>query len=153
MGRDLPSRTVFVRIEILGREPTDLGVLAREPPPALALALVRPLIEAQRAQRRQAPAHLDDVLLPLLRTFRARRGRAQARAEVDEVVPDEAPAALLDVAVERVEGAGVQDREPGEQEPARAQRAALLVRDPVVGIVGPPADHVEGAHDLARAAS
>ena len=85
-----------------------------------------------------------------MNALRVIRRRPEGAPEVEEVVLDEAPPALLAVAVDRVDRARVEHRQPGEQHPARAQRTPVLVRDPVVRIARADAEHVEPAQDGPR---
>ena len=146
----LPVRPERVGVEALGGEVAERRVLGGEPLPFVALVLERPPVEAQREQRGQRPADLDQILAVLLHALRVVGRGSERAAEVEEVVPDEVPAPFLDVAVDRVDRARIEDRQPGEQHPARAQRPAVLMGNAVVRIVGPHAQHVEPAQDVSR---
>ena len=78
--------------------------------------------KTQRQHGRQRAAHLHHVLRRPRAGPSRRWSRAEAGAEVDEVVPHEMPAVLLDVAVERVDGA--RRRRPPATRAAGSSRAA-----------------------------
>ena len=79
------------------------------------------------------------VLVAGARLLRVDAGAAERRAEVDQVVPDDAAPVSVDERVERVDAARVVVVEPRREHAQAAQLAAVLVRVDVVRIVGPRA--------------
>ena len=75
--------------------------------------------------------------------------RAQHLAEVDDVVLEVAALALGHVHVERVLRVEVGVVEPRAEDPQRADRTPMLVRDGVVGVVAPDPALLEAALGLA----
>ena len=83
-----------------------------------------------RVHRRQVPSY-DRVA-----AINEELGATDRRAEVEQVVPDNAAAAVGDHRIERVDGLRVDVVHPRGERAVRPQLPAMLVRDDVVGIVG-----------------
>ena len=74
---------------------------------------------------------------------------AERRADVLQVVLDDRAAVLGHERVERIRRLEIGEVRPRAEDAQRAQLAAVLVRDDVVGIVGTRAVILEAAQDLA----
>ena len=74
---------------------------------------------------------------------------AERRADVLQIVFDDRAAVLGDERVERIRRLEIGEVRPRAEDTQRAQLAAVLVRDDVVGIVGTRAVIQEAAEDLA----
>ena len=132
-----PERRIRVpRLPLLGiparvidRERADRArAVHRDRPPVLD-------VEAERGDPHQGLLAFDEVLPAFERLAGIHAGAAHGRPEVEQVVPDDAPAVLLDDRVERVDRLGIDVVHPRRERAVRAQFAAVLVREHVVGIV------------------
>src|SRR5207247_511116 len=91
-------------------------------------AAVRRDVEPEPEAVLPEPPGVEEIPVAGLRGERLQLARAEAGAEIDQVVPQEVPSVLLDVGSERVLGAAVGVVEPGRKDPEPAQAAAELVR-------------------------
>src|SRR5262249_46406192 len=106
--------------------------------------------EAERVEAARDLAALDQVLVAAARLLGRRAAAAEIRAEVLQVVPDVAAAAVLDIRVDAVDRPRIVGVEPGGKDAQAPQLAPALVRIDVVRIVAARAGVAILADDLAR---
>ena len=153
-----PERVVVAQLHVGRRRrlrPPRSGI----EPIALELADRRILDVVDRLPRAQREAEGEEALprrvalvevLPAQIPFVEVVAHAERRADVLQVVLDDRAAVLGHERVERVRRLEIGEVRPGAEDAQRAQLAAVLVRDEVVGIVGARAVVEEAARGSCR---
>ncbi len=121
----------------------------------------RPDVEPEGEHRDERRAGFPDVLVARAGFLGRRASAAERGGEVDQVVPDDAPALVLDEGVERVDAPRVVVIQPGREHAQAAKLPPVLVIVDVVRVVRPRAVVAERAerragqrlarHDAVRA--
>ena len=128
-----------VPLRVVDGEGADgVRTIQRDRPPVLDVES-----EARHAAERLLALH--EIFPAFVRLARVDARAPDRRSEIQQVMTHDLLAVLLDDGIERVDGFRVDVVQPRRERPVATQFATMLVRDDIVGIVGPRAVEPEAA--------